>query len=336
MHSTDRQVLDAARRWAAAGQRFALVTVARTWGSAPRPAGSWMALREDGAVQGSVSGGCLEADLIERMRGGDFAAGAPFVQVCGVTQDEARRYGLPCGGRMELVIEAQPDLAALDALAAGIARGERMRRSVTVGEPGNRVAPAAAGERVQWDGRTLITLHGPAWRLLIVGAGQISSYLAPMAQALDYQVFVCDPREEYAAQWSVPGATLVAGMPDDVALELRLDPHSAVVALTHDPRLDDMVLLEALKSPAFYVGALGSTLNNRRRRERLLQHFDLTRAEVDRLHGPVGLPIGSRTPPEIAVAIVAEMTAVRNGVSTRALPLAGPLSRDVPVAAAGS
>ncbi|MBS0551358.1 MAG: XdhC family protein, partial [Proteobacteria bacterium] len=243
---------------------------------------------------------------------------------------------LPCGGSMELVIEAQPDLAALDALAAGIARGERMRRSVTVGEAGNRVAPAAAGDRVQWDGRTLTTVHGPAWRLLIVGAGQISSYLAPMAQALDYQVFVCDPREEYAAQWSVPGATLVAGMPDDVALELRLDPHSAVVALTHDPRLDDMVLLEALKSPAFYVGALGSALNNRRRRERLLQHFDLTPAEVDRLHGPVGLPIGSRTPPEIAVAIVAELTAVRNGVSTRTLPLAGPLCRDAPAVAAGS
>ncbi len=108
------------------------------------------------------------------------------------------------------------------------------------------------------------------------------------------------------------------GMPDDAVIELGLDPHSAVVALTHDPKLDDMVLLEALKSPAFYVGALGSRINNERRRERLLQYFDLSQAEVDRLHGPVGLPIGSRTPPEIAVSILAEMTAVKNGVRTKA------------------
>jgi xanthine dehydrogenase accessory factor len=157
-------------------------------------------------------------------------------------------------------------------------------------------------------------LHGPAWRLLIVGAGQISSYLAQMAQALDYHVYICDPRSEYAAEWNVPGTTLVPGMPDDAVIALGLDPHSAVVALTHDPKLDDMVLLEALKSPAFYVGALGSRINNERRRERLLQYFDLSRAEVDRLHGPVGLSIGSRTPPEIAVSILAEMTAVKNGV----------------------
>src|SRR5690606_15254070 len=112
----------------------------------------------------------------------------------------------------------------------------------------------------------------------------------------------------------VPGTTLLSAMPDDAVLELQLDPHSAVVALTHDSKLDDMALLEALKSPAFYVGALGSNKNNNKRRERLLQYFDLTEDEVARLHGPVGLPIGSRTPPEIAVAVLAEMTAVRNGV----------------------
>lgn len=336
MHSTDRQVLDAACRWAAAGQRFALVTVARTWGSAPRPPGAWMALRADGVVQGSVSGGCLETDLIERMLGGEFMSSAALVHAYGLTQDEARRFGLPCGGTMELVIEPQPDVAALQALAERIARGELVRRSVTIGEAGNRIAAGTAGDRVQWDGRTLSTPHGPAWRLLIVGAGQISSYLAQMAQALDYQVFVCDPREEYAAEWQVPGTTIVPGMPDDAVLELRLDPHSAVVALTHDPKLDDMMLLEALKSPAFYVGALGSTVNSQRRRERLLRYFDLTPAEVDRLHGPVGLQIGSRTPPEIAVAILAEMTAVRNGVGTRfAHAVAAPASSaDGPAAAA--
>ena len=318
MDSQDSQVLAAARRWAAAGHRFTLVTVARTWGSAPRPPGAWMVLRDDGQVQGSVSGGCIETDLIDRLLAGDFAATVPFILSYGVTQEEARRYGLPCGGTMELVIEPAPDLASLQTLAERIAAGELVRRSVVIGQPGASIGPGSAGDALAWDGRTLTTLHGPAWRLLIVGAGQISTYLAQMAQALDYQVYICDPRSEYAAEWNVPGTTLVPGMPDDAVIALGLDPHSAVVALTHDAKLDDMVLLEALKSPAFYVGALGSRINNERRRERLLQYFDLSQAEVDRLHGPVGLPIGSRTPPEIAVSILAEMTAVKNGVRTKA------------------
>ena len=318
MDSQDSQVLAAARRWAAAGHRFTLVTVARTWGSAPRPPGAWMVLRDDGQVQGSVSGGCIETDLIDRLLAGDFAATVPFILSYGVTQEEARRYGLPCGGTMELVIEPAPDLASLQTLAERIAAGELVRRSVVIGQPGASIGPGSAGDALAWDGRTLTTLHGPAWRLLIVGAGQISTYLAQMAQALDYQVYICDPRSEYAAEWNVPGTTLVPGMPDDAVIALGLDPHSAVVALTHDPKLDDMVLLEALKSPAFYVGVLGSRINNERRRERLLQYFDLSQAEVDRLHGPVGLPIGSRTPPEIAVSILAEMTAVKNGVRTKA------------------
>jgi len=277
-----------------------------------------MVLRDDGQVQGSVSGGCIETDLIDRLLAGDFAATAPFILSYGVTQEEARRYGLPCGGTMELVIEPAPDLASLQTLAERIAAGELVRRSVVIGQPDASIGPGSAGDALAWDGRTLTTLHGPAWRLLIVGAGQISTYLAQMAQALDYQVYNCDPRSEYAAEWNVPGTTLVPGMPDDAVIALGLDPHSAVVALTHDAKLDDMVLLEALKSPAFYVGALGSRINNERRRERLLQYFDLSQAEVDRLYGPVGLPIGSRTPPEIAVSILAEMTAVKNGVRTKA------------------
>lgn len=317
MYSMDQQVLDAVRRWARSGHRFVLVTVARTWGSAPRPPGSWMALREDGHVQGSVSGGCIEADLIEHVLNGGFLSTAPFLMRYGVTQDEARRYGLPCGGTMELMIEPCPNLAALDELAERIAQGKLVRRTVVTGHDGVVLTTGSAGDAVRWDGRTLTTVHGPAWRVLIVGAGQISTYLAQMAQALDYQVFVCDPRNEYTSEWNVPGTTLLSSMPDDAVIELNLDPHSAVVALTHDPKLDDMVLLEALKSPAFYVGALGSSVNSQRRRERLLQHFDLSQAEVDRLHGPVGLPIGSRTPPEIAVAVLAEMTAVRNGMWTK-------------------
>lgn len=317
MHSTDRQVLDAARNWAEAGHRFALVTVARTWGSAPRPPGSWMALRDDGQVQGSVSGGCIEADLIERICDGEFNS-TPFLLKYGVTPDEARRFGLPCGGTMELVIEPMPDVVALADLGAQLARGQLVRRKVTLGRAGTVITAGAAGDALSWDGHVLTAVHGPSWRLLIVGAGQISTYLAQMAQALDYQVFICDPRREYAAAWDVPGTKLISCMPDDAVIDLQLDPHSAVVALTHDPKLDDMMLIQALKSPAFYVGALGSTVNSQRRRARLQQYFELSQAEVARLHAPIGLPIGSHTPPKIAVSVLAEMTAVRNGVWIKA------------------
>lgn len=315
MDSLDSQVLDAARRWAAAGHRFALVTVARTWGSAPRPPGAWMALRDDGLVQGSVSGGCIEDDLIRRMAAGEFVGPQPQLLRYGVTQEEAQQFGLPCGGTLELVLEPAPAPADLEALAMRIAASQLVLRSVDMASGQVTLDAGSRSERMAWDGARLTTVHGPLWRLLLIGAGQISRFLAPMAQALGYQVLVCDPRLEYTGEWDVPGTALLTGMPDDVALEQALDPHSAVVALTHDPKLDDMALLEALKSPAFYVGALGSRANNVKRRARLLQHFDLSDTEVARLHGPVGLPIGSHTPPEIAVAILAEMTAVKNGVA---------------------
>lgn len=317
MDSLDTQVLAAARSSAAAGHRFALVTVARTWGSAPRPPGAWMILRDDGQVCGSVSGGCIEDDLIRRAASGEFSGESgnitPRLLRYGVTADEAHRFGLPCGGTLELVLEPAPDAGLLEQLAQRIATGQLVRRRVALASGAVSLEGGSAGDSQQWDGKTLVTLHGPAWRLLIIGAGQISHYLATMAQALGYRVYICDPRNEYADGWDVPGTERIAEMPDDAVTALNLDPRSAVVALTHDPKLDDLALLEALKSPAFYVGALGSKANNGKRRERLLQYFDLSQAEVDRLHGPVGLSIGSRTPPEIAIAILAEMTAVKNG-----------------------
>lgn len=314
MDSQDLQVLAALRRWQAEGHRAALVTVARTWGSAPRPAGAWMALRDDGRVQGSVSGGCIEDDLIARMRDGRIAGSRPFAQTYGVTREEAGRFGLPCGGTLELVIEPAPDMALLAELAARIEAGQLVSREVQLDSGSVSLGAASRGDALAWDGHRLTSVHGPLWRLLIIGAGQISRYLAPMAQALDYAVSVCDPREEYATEWDVPGAALVPGMPDDVVLAMNPDPHTAIVALTHDPKLDDMALLEALKAPAFYVGALGSRVNNAARKDRLRTYFDLSEDEVGRLHGPIGLYIGSRTPPEIAVSILAEMTAVKNGV----------------------
>lgn len=320
MDSQDRQVLAAIRRWSETGYRYALITVARTFGSAPRPAGAWMALREDGLVQGSVSGGCIEDDLIRRMAAGALGGDRPFRLDYGVTREDAGRFGLPCGGTLELVVEPTPDPVLLTELEHGIAAGRLIRRTVELASGAVRLDAALAEAAVAWDGQVLATLHGPGWRLLIIGAGQISRYLASMAQALDYAVTVCDPRPQYRLEWDVAGAAWVPGFPDDVVLALRPDPRTAIVALTHDPKLDDMALLEALKTPAFYVGALGSKANNASRRERLLGYFDLTEAQVHSLRGPVGLPIGSRTPPEIAVSILAEMTAVKRGREMTAVP----------------
>ncbi|MGH6649028.1 XdhC family protein [Aquabacterium sp.] len=313
MENMDQQLLTAVRRWAQCGHRVALVTVAQTWGSSPRPAGAWMALRDDGLVEGSVSGGCIEDDLIAQMKAGQWRDEAPFLLSYGVTKDEAHRFGLPCGGTVQLVVEPTLDLSLLQQLEQRVRAGQLAQRTIDLPSGQVTVGSGQRGLLPAWDGRTLITQHGPQWRLLIIGAGQISRYLAPMAQALGYEVTMCDPRPEFNAPWNVPGALHVAGMPDDAVIDMAPDLHSAVVALTHDPKLDDLALMEALKSPAFYVGALGSRLNNDQRRDRLRLHFDLTQEEVDSLHGPVGLAIGSKTPPEIAVSILAHMTCVKRG-----------------------
>jgi xanthine dehydrogenase accessory factor len=313
MDSVDLQVLSSTVDWFKAGHRVVLATVVETWGSAPRPAGALLAIRDDGQVSGSVSGGCVEDDLIDRIRNHKLAGAKPEVVTYGVTKEQAARFGLPCGGRLQIVLEPLSEIATMSILLARIANRELIARTLDLETGEVSVAPASRADNLRFDGRLLTTIHGPRWRLLVIGAGQLSRYLAQMAMALDYSVVVCDPREEYADTWDIPGVAFSRGMPDDVVAELNLDSHSAVVAITHDPKLDDLALIEALKSAAFYVGALGSRLNTARRKQRLTE-FDLSSGELDRLHGPVGLRIGSKTPPEIAIAILAEMTAVRHGV----------------------
>jgi xanthine dehydrogenase accessory factor len=313
MDNLDLQVLTQARDWKREGHAVWLVTVLETWGSAPRPAGALLALRDDAQVVGSVSGGCVEDDLIHRVRTGE-RVGQPSLVTYGVTKEEAARFGLPCGGTLRLVQEPLADAGWIDEVLERTTRHELVARKLDLACGVVTIEPATRGETFSFDGRHLRALFGPRWRLLIIGAGQLSRTLAPIAMALDFEVLCCDPREEYHLGWDVPGTVFSKAMPDDLVQELNLDAHSAVVALTHDPKLDDMALLEALKSPAFYVGALGSRVNTATRRERL-KLFDLSSAEIDRLHGPIGLHLGSRTPAEIAVSIAAELVAVRNGVA---------------------
>ncbi len=315
MDSLDLQVLSQARDWRAQGHSVWLVTVLETWGSAPRPPGALLAMRGDGLVVGSVSGGCVEDDLIDRVRHGERVA-KPSLITYGVSKEEAARFGLPCGGTLRLVQEPLVDAAWIDEVLARTTRHELVARRLELHTGRVTVEPASRGEAFQFDGQTMRTLFGPRWRMLIIGAGQLSRALAQMALALDFEVICCDPREEYHLTWDIPGTTFSKSMPDDLVQQLHLDPHSAVVAVTHDPKLDDLALLEALKSPAFYVGALGSRGNTTKRKERLAL-FDLSAEEIGRLHGPVGLDIGARTPAEIAVSVLAEVIAVRSGVALR-------------------
>jgi len=323
MESLDLRVLGDVLEWRKAGHAVTLVTVVETWGSAPRPPGALLAVRDDGVVSGSVSGGCVEDDLIARSRAsfkqvvpGEPALAKPGMIVYGASKEEVTRFGLPCGGTLRLVQEPVVDSTWVDQLLKRTADHQLVARSLTLATGGVQLSSALRGQGIAFDGTTLTTVFGPKWRLLLIGAGQLSQAVAQIAGMLDFEVLVCDPREEYAATFiqGAPNIQRLEGMPDDVVREMLPDGHTAIVALTHDPKLDDMALIEALQSSAFYVGALGSRRNQETRKQRLAEHFDLTDAELARLHGPVGLALGAKTPAEIAVSILAEIVQVKNGV----------------------
>ena len=274
-----------------------------------------MAIRDDGQVIGSVSGGCIEDDLIAQVKDGKLAAKLPESVRYGVAADQAQQFGLPCGGTVEMVLEPLSMQSDIRGLLADLEGHHIIRRTLDMVTGVTHRRNAMGADVLAFDGKTLVTVHGPKYRLLIIGAGQLSKYLATMAIPLDYQVTVCDPRDEYQEQWhDLPQVTMTKEMPDDTVLAMNLDRNSAVVALTHDPKLDDLALMEALKGQAFYVGALGSKGNNDKRRARLME-FDVSEEEVKKLRGPVGLDIGAKTPSEIAISILAEMTAIKRGVT---------------------
>ena len=310
MENTDLSVLKSCIQWIEDGHRVALATVVETWGSAPRPVGAWLGIREDGQLVGSVSGGCVEDDLIDRVRTDVLAGELPQIVLYGVSKEEAARFGLPCGGTLRLVVEPRPQIDRLRELRDRVAAKRLCARVLDMQTGEALLEETTREDSHSFDGRVMRAIYGPRWRLVVVGAGQLSQYVAAMAVGADYEVIVIDPRQEFAAGFGVDGVRFETGMPDDVIVELGVDSHTAIVALSHDPKLDDMALLEALKSPAFYVGALGSRVNTAKRKDRL-GLFDLTQEEIERLKGPVGLFIGAKTPPEIAISILAEITATK-------------------------
>ncbi|ESW38634.1 XdhC family protein, partial [Pseudomonas taiwanensis] len=241
--------------------------------------------------------------------------GLPQVVRYGVSADEAHRFGLPCGGTLELVLEFSPSLPHLEQLLAGLDGGNLVRRGLDLHSGKASLSATTTPELFSFDGRHMLSTLGPGYRLLLIGAGALAEYLATMALFNGFSVSLCDPRPEYTAGWNVAGVNHLAGMPDDVVRAFAPDLRSAIVAVSHDPKLDDLALLEALHSPAFYIGAIGSRRNSQLRRERLIEHFGESEASLQRLHGPIGIYIGSKTPAEIAVSVMAEILAAKNDVT---------------------
>jgi xanthine dehydrogenase accessory factor len=313
METADHEVLRTAAEWLEAGTEVYLATVARTFGSSPRPPGSIAALRGDGHFVGSLSGGCIEYDLAARIREQRLGPSFPATVRYGITREEAMRFGLPCGGKLELLVERLEAAAPLREVLARMDAGRLVLRQVCLATGESSLHVPGNADEFSIDEFNLRKVIGPRWRLVLIGAGQLSRFAAEFAQALDYEVFVCEPREEMARDWRVPGTTLDPRMPDD-AVHALAHERCAVLALMHDPKLDDLALLEALAGPACYVGALGSQANSDKRCARLAS-LGVTPAQLARLHAPVGLPIGSKTPAEIALAALAGVTAARHGAT---------------------
>jgi len=326
MENLDLVVLREILEWRKAGKKVMLATVVRTWGSSPRPIGSIMALCENGSVIGSISGGCIEDDLIRTFSAKDqFPSGPPRFLKYGITADEAHRFGLPCGGTLEVLLEFEIEIDKLEDLIGQLSKGYLVQRICNLSNGLVSLKNVITPTELKLTDSELVNTFGPEFRMLIIGAGQLSEYLAIMAIFNGFNVTVCDPREEYRGSWNITGVTLTSDMPDDIVAAMNLDSRSCVVALTHDPKLDDLALLDALQTDAFYIGAIGSRRNSYIRHQRLIEHFGFTEESLSKLRGPIGIYIGSKTPSEIAVSVMAEILAVKNNVK---------LPRDMEVAVA--
>lgn len=323
-----RDVLEQVARWCDAGLGVALATVIETWGSSPRPAGSQLAVNDNGEFAGSVSGGCVEAAVVEAALGA-IESGAPRLLEFGIENETAWEVGLPCGGRIEIYVERVEDRALLDALRAQCAAKRPVvlateldtgRRELIRPEDPESTSSAARLERArevlrrdrcqtldEKAGRVFLQPFNPPLRLVLVGAVHIAQTLSQMAVEAGYEVVVVDPRRAFAREESFEAATLLREWPDAALRALAPDARTAVAVLAHDPKLDEPALDAALRSEAFYIGALGSRRTQAGRCQRLRER-GFGAADLARVHGPIGLDIGAQSPAEIAVAILAEIT----------------------------
>jgi xanthine dehydrogenase accessory factor len=338
MRSSQQHIIESVNDWLTASQQVWLCTILKTWGSSPRPVGAMLACNSQGELVGSLSGGCIEEDFLEQLKDGSLterynAEGGPFVIEYGVTEAEQARLKLPCGGQLHVLLESiepsSENRAVFFELVQALQNHSRVSRRVDLATGVLSVHSVDAGsdaasstlemdcddsklESVEVGGGVMVHRLSPVYRLLLLGAGDVARYVAEMAIALEYEVTLCDPRPNYLDHWSVNGVEVSASLPDDLVRSKFSNPYSGIVALAHDPRVDDMALMEALKTDAFYVGAMGSERTSAARRERLPE-LGLSEEEIQALHAPIGFSIGSKTPAEIAIAVMAEITAVRHG-----------------------
>lgn len=312
MNPIDTEVLHRLAEWQRNGVPATLVTVTHTWGTSPRPVGAMMVVSHEGQFCGSVSGGCIEDGLIERLKSAPPAL--PEKANYGVSSEQAARHGLPCGGRLELVIESVQGGDWAARIEDALATREFFTRRLELATGATSLEQGTDTDVVMCDEQQLVMPFAPPWRMIIIGAGHLSAHTARLGVQLGYEVTVCEPRALYRDAWEEHGIAVTSIMPDDLIEQMQPDGRTVVLALTHDPKLDDLAMLEALGSDAYYVGALGSSRTNAARRKRLKQHFDISDEHLSRLHGPVGIDLGTRRAPEIALSILAEITALRNGV----------------------
>ncbi len=278
-----------------------------------------MACTMDGELVGSISGGCIEEDFLEQLRDGSLKAqydesGKPFIVKYGVTAAEQARLKLPCGGQLHVLLEyiecTDSNVEVFSRLAADLENHSKVSRIVDLRNGAISTEAQSSEEAVLLSDTQMTHSLSPMYRLLILGAGDVAKFVAEMALALEYDVTLCDPRPNYLDNWFVAGVETTSRLPDDVVRERFSNPYSGIIALAHDPRVDDMALMEALKTNAFYIGAMGSERTSAARRERLPE-LGLNEEEIARLHAPIGFQINSKTPAEIAIAVMAEVTAVR-------------------------
>jgi xanthine dehydrogenase accessory factor len=314
MASDDLATLAAARAWQRAGHRVAVATVIETWGSAPRRAGAHLAIRDDGLFEGSVSGGCVEGDVVTEALA-LLESGSGFGRLdYGVADATAWEVGLACGGRISVLVQRLADdglpPALVDRIADAAIAGEAVTLATDLASGTTRAAMGGPADFTR--------AYPPPRRIAIIGAVHIAQALVPLAQALGVVPTVIDPRGLFAADSRFAGLDLDRRWPDEALAQWQPNSASAVVALTHDPKLDDVALAAALRTPAYYVAALGSRKNHAARIERLAGlGFDA--ATLARIHGPAGLAIGAADPGEIALSIAAQMTAVwREAIAARA------------------
>lgn len=328
----DGAVLQALAQALAQGSQPWLCMIISAVGSSPRPVGTLLAVTADSVQTGSLSGGCVEEDLVDRLLAGEFDSRAVQTVEYGVSAEDNMRWGLPCGGRLTLAVQRLDarDTPWITAAQQAIAQRLVLQRDIAIADGNSALTPQTQFNTVAINDTHISHCFGPRLRLLLIGAGAISAALTSLALATDYEVTVIDSRDWAIAQWTGPPVDLVLALPDDAIRAQSADQHTAIVTLSHDPRVDDMALLEALESDAWYVGALGSLRTSEKRRRRLTA-LGMSDSSLARLHAPVGLDIGSKTPMEIAIAIMAELIQYRRGaLRNTSRTLSRPMERRPP------